>query len=324
MKKEGKIRVMIENISPQVDGGVYPAKRTEGELVRVRAAIFADGHDYLRAFVRYKAPKKRTWQSVELLPLGNDDWSGTFITSEVGLYAFHIEAWVDYFSNWHDGFKKKAEAGQHLNVELAEGAIYLNEVLKGAEKKDHELLRHCIGLFEDPAKYEEAYSAALSDSMTYLVKKYPLPVNVTKSKELQIISEFKRANFTSWYEFFPRSASAKKGVHGTFKDCEKLLPRVAEMGFDVLYFPPIHPIGELNRKGKNNAVDAKPGDAGSPWAIGSKLGGHKDIHPELGTLKEYKTLIKKAADLGIDIALDLAFQCAPDHPYVKAHPEWFK
>ncbi len=203
-------------------------------------------------------------------------------------------------------------------------ALHLKEILKIADKEDGELISHYLTLFEDPDRYEEAHSAALSDSMTYLVRKYPLPVNVTKSKEFQVQSEFSRANFTAWYEFFPRSASHKKGVHGTFKDCEKLLPRIAELGFDVLYFPPIHPIGELNRKGKNNAANAKPGDHGSPWAIGSKLGGHKDIHPELGTLRDYKSLIKKAKSLGIDIALDIAFQCAPDHPYVKENPQWFK
>ncbi|MEM9858310.1 MAG: alpha-1,4-glucan--maltose-1-phosphate maltosyltransferase [Bacteroidota bacterium] len=324
MKKEGKARVIIENISPQVDGGLYPAKRTEGEQVNVTAAIYADGHDHIRAFVRVKAPKKRSWQSTELIPLGNDDWSGVFTTSEVGLYSFRVEAWIDYLTNWHDGFKKKAAADQYLNVELAEGALHLKEILKIADKEDGELISHCLTLFEDPDRYEEAHSAALSDSMTYLVQKYPLPVNVTKSKEFQVQSEFSRANFTAWYEFFPRSASHKKGVHGTFKDCEKLLPRIAELGFDVLYFPPIHPIGELNRKGKNNATNAKPGDHGSPWAIGSKLGGHKDIHPELGTLRDYKSLIKKAKSLGIDIALDIAFQCAPDHPYVKENPQWFK
>lgn len=315
---------MIENVSPQVAGGQYPAKRTEGELVRVAAAIFADGHDRIRAFVKYRSPKKRRWQSTELFPLGNDDWSGTFVTSEIGLYTFRIEAWIDGFFSWHDGFKKKAAAGHYLDVELVEGANYLQQVSKFVEKKDTDFLTRCIALFGDPEKYEEAHSTALSDSMAKLVKKYPLPVNITQSKELQIISEFKRANFTAWYEFFPRSSSQKKGVHGTFKDCEKLLPRVADMGFDVLYFPPIHPIGERNRKGKNNEVEAKPGDAGSPWAIGNKLGGHKDIHPELGTLKEYRALVKKASGLGIDIALDIAFQCAPDHPYVKEHPEWFK
>ncbi|MGD1960590.1 MAG: alpha-1,4-glucan--maltose-1-phosphate maltosyltransferase [Fulvivirga sp.] len=324
MKKEGKIRVVIENITPQVDGGLYPAKRTEGEIVKVTAAIFADGHDYLRACVKYKAPKKKSWQNSELRPLGNDDWLGTFVTEDIGLYTFRIEAWIDYFSNWRDGFKKKAAAGQRLEVELSEGAIFLKEIIKFANKADYETINHCIALFEDRGKYEEAHSAALSDSMAVLVQKYPLPVNVTVSKELYIQSEFKRANFTSWYEFFPRSAAEKKGAHGTFKDCERLLPKVAEMGFDVLYFPPIHPIGEVNRKGKNNAVNAQLGECGSPWAIGSRLGGHKDIHPELGTLKDYKSLLKKAKDLGVDIALDIAFQCAPDHPYVKEHPEWFK
>ena len=231
---------------------------------------------------------------------------------------------MDHFDNWYQGFLKKAEAGQHLNVELMEGAAHLKEVLKSADKADHELINHYIGLFENDQAYEEAYSAALSGSMRELVQQYPLPLNVSVSKEYFIQSEFKKANFSSWYEFFPRSAAEKRGTHGTFKDCERLLPRIAELGFDVLYFPPIHPIGEVNRKGKNNAVDAKDGDAGSPWAIGSKLGGHKDIHPELGTLRDYKSLIKKAGDLGIDIALDIAFQCAPDHPYVKDHPEWFR
>ena len=324
MTKDGRNRVIIENITPQVDEGLYPAKRTVGETVEVTADIFADGHDHIRARVAWKAPGKRSWSYAELVQSVNDHWYGSFLTDKKGAWSFCLEAWVDHFYTWYKGFLKKAGAGQHLAVELLEGANYLEQLLSSPGKKDSKSLKYYSGLFRDEKQYEKALAEALSDTFSDLVEKYPLVEKVTRSGEYLVICEFERANFSSWYEFFPRSAAAEKGKHGTFKDCIKLLPRVAELGFDVLYFPPIHPIGEVNRKGKNNAVTAQDGEPGSPWAIGSRLGGHKAIHPELGTLEDYKALVKEANNLGIDIALDIAFQCAPDHPWVKEHPSWFR
>ncbi len=324
MANSGRNRVVIENITPQVDGGLYPAKRTVGETVEVSADIFADGHDYIRSRIVYKAPGKRTLQYVELKSGTNDKWHSSFITDRTGQWSFYIEAWIDHFYTWYQGFLKKAEAGQHLALELLEGADYLGRIVDSAEARDKETIQHCLMLFGDKQKYEQAFTAVLSDSMVQIVEKYPLVENPTRSTEYSVVCEFEKAGFSTWYEFFPRSASTEKGRHGTFRDCERMLPKIAEMGFDVLYFPPIHPIGEVNRKGKNNSVTAEKDEPGSPWAIGSRHGGHKSIHPELGTLEDYRRLVKKARQLGIDIALDIAFQCAPDHPYVKEHPEWFR
>lgn len=325
MIKEGKNRVIIENVMPKIDHGRYPAKSAEGEEVRITASIFADGHDYIRAHVVVREPGKRVKNEIELKPTWNDEWEAFFITAKKGTYTFTIEAWIDHFLTWHNGFIKKADAGQRLETELMEGALLLKRIAGKAKKTATPKLQKYIEILENKDDYGQAVKTVQSADFKNLVEEFPLKENVsTYEHELHIITEHKKANFSAWYEFFPRSASTDPNRGGTFKDCEKLLPRIASMGFDVLYFPPIHPIGEKHRKGKNNSVTAQPGEPGSPWAIGSKLGGHKAISPELGTLEEYKNLIKKAKAKGIDIALDIAFQCAPDHPYVKEHPQWFK
>ena len=324
MTNNGRSRVIIESVSPVVDAGLYPAKRSLGERVVVGAHIFGDGHDHIRAFVKYKLPGKRKWEEVELDKLLNDEWSASFVTDQKGVYEFKVEAWIDHLLNWYEGFKKKAAAGVYVNVELIEGANLLTEAQKNLGKKGGANIKKVEKLLRDEKQYDKALNAVLSKEFAEIVEKNPLPAFETSSEVYQISCEHTKANFSTWYEFFPRSVSPEKGKHGTFKDCLRLLPQIADMGFDVLYFPPIHPIGEVNRKGKNNAVDSNPGEPGSPWAIGSKQGGHKAIHPELGTLADYKKVIKEAKKLGIDIALDLAYQCAPDHPYVKEHPQWFK
>lgn len=318
---QGKSRVIIENVQPIVDGGLFPAKRTVGESVIVSATIFGDGHDHIRASVLYKKAGASQWNVVELQPTFNDDWSASFLVEEQGTYMFTIHAWVDHFDTWYDGFKKKAAAKIDVKVELMEGAIFLKTL---AENGKANLLNLATKL-EDTSKYKEAVDLVLSEGFSQIVKDYPLKENETRlDEEVEIVVEHKKANFSAWYEFFPRSSSFELGKHGTFQDCIRLLPRVAAMGFDVLYFPPIHPIGKLNRKGKNNNVKAQKGEPGSPWAIGSDEGGHKSILPELGTLEDFKKLVEEAKKLGIDVAMDIAFQCAPDHPYVKEHPDWFK
>jgi starch synthase (maltosyl-transferring) len=315
----GKLRVIIENVQPVVDGGLYPAKRTVGERVDVIAHIFGDGHDHIRAKVYYKTLSASKWQSLEMNATFNDEWLASFYCTEKETYQFRVEAWIDHFDTWYDGFKKKTAAKVEVHTELMEGAIMLRQ-LAGV---GYPTLIASAKKLEDKSGYAAAIHHVQSKEFEKLVHDFPLKENATVSETYSVIVEHSRALFSSWYEFFPRSGSLK-GDHGTFKDCIKLLPRVAAMGFDVLYFPPIHPIGKINRKGKNNNVRAQAGEPGSPWAIGSDEGGHKSILPELGTFDDYKTLISEAKKLGIDIALDLAFQCAPDHPYVKEHPEWFK
>jgi starch synthase (maltosyl-transferring) len=319
MELKGQSRVIIENVQPQVDGGLYPAKRTVGETVEVTADIFSDGHDHVRAQMLYKKKEERKWKVKELIHRGNDLWSATFPVQEKGIYLFTVRAWVDHLETWYDGFRKKADAKVDVHVELMEGVILLKQL-----PDQSDAVKRFTTILGAKNKYAEAIQAVMSKEFDELVHHHPLISFETQyDKELRVVVEHKKANFSAWYELFPRSASLE-GNHGTFRDVIKLLPRIQAMGFDVLYLPPIHPIGKVNRKGKNNNVRSQPGEPGSPWAIGSDEGGHKAIHSELGTLEDYKHLIAEAKKFGLDIALDLAFQCAPDHPYVKEHPEWFK
>lgn len=325
MISKGPNRVIIENVQPLIENGRHPAKSTVGEKVTVTADILADGHDYIRAHVMLRPPGQKKEIELEMEQLPNDEWKASFMTEEQGSYTFTIEGWVDHLLTWHNGFIKKAQAGQHLEVEIMEGVNLLSEISKKAKKDGKEKLKKYIDLLSEKKNYNTSVQTVLGKDFRSLVMEFPLKKHITRyHRELEILSEFKKANFTTWYEFFPRSGSPDPSRSGTFKDAEALLPRIAAMGFDVLYFPPIHPIGEVNRKGKNNSVTAEKGEPGSPWAIGSKHGGHKSINPELGTLEDFKKLVKKARSKGIEIAIDIAFQCAPDHPYVKEHPKWFR
>jgi starch synthase (maltosyl-transferring) len=316
---EGKNRVIVENVQPVVDGGRYPARRAVGEKVEVGANIFADGHDHLRARVLYKKEGAGKWSEVGMKPGWNDEWWAAFYVTEKGSYRFKVEAWIDHFDTWFDGFRKKAEAKVDVKTELMEGVNFLRRFVESDAS-----LKPYITTLDDRSNYETAVGTVMSPAFAEIVHHHALIENETSTDEYVVKVEYGKVLFSTWYEVFPRSASQHKGHHGTFKDVIKLLPRVSAMGFDVLYLPPIHPIGKLNRKGKNNNVRAAQGEPGSPWAIGSDEGGHKSIHPQLGTLDDYRDLIGKAKELGIDIALDLAFQCAPDHPYVKEHPDWFR
>lgn len=313
-------RVWIEDVQPQVDNGRYPAKRSVGERVDVSANIFADGHDHLRAEVNYKFGVDGEWRRVEMNASVNDVWSASFYATEKGSYYFYIQAWVDHFDTWYDGIKKKLAAKVDVALELREGASFLLAV----ESKEPELTAWAKTL-NDSTQGKKSIELVLSEPFARAVHNHPLREHVARqASELEIKVEHAGAAFSTWYELFPRSSALKPGSHGTFKDTIKLLPRIASMNFDVLYLPPIHPIGKVNRKGKNNSVTAKPDEPGSPWAIGSDEGGHKAIHKPLGTLEDYKKLQQEAAKYGIKLALDLAFQCAPDHPYVKEHPDWFR
>jgi starch synthase (maltosyl-transferring) len=322
---KGKQRVIIENVKPLINCGQFPAKRVPGEEVRVSADIIADGHDAVQVVVQYKYATDRQWKEVAMRPLGNDRWEGIFRVIKEGTYQYRIVAWVDHLLSWHRDLKKRVTSGQQVAVELKIGSEYLMESAgkaKAQEKKEVEALRD---IMVDESRYKEAVELALNAKVADLIKKFPLRKNETiYDQQLCIKVEHKKAMFSSWYEFFPRSTSGSRLRHGTFKDCEKVLPIIARMGFDTVYLPPIHPIGMSFRKGRNNSVVSEEGEPGSPWAIGAVEGGHKAIHPALGTLEDFHTLLATAKEHEIDVALDVAFQCSPDHPYVKEHPEWFR
>lgn len=321
---EGK-RVIIERLNPEIDGGRFPIKRVIGEKVVVTADVFADGHDAVWANVLYKCQNDDTWQEIPMLFLENDRWQGGFIVEEMGIYTYTVEGGVDHFKTWQNDLKKKYDASQDIKTEILIGIQQIHDVLKRVSGDDKKKLLEYIDFLRHEENKQKAMKIVLSEELSNLIKKYPDKQSATKyERELAIVVDRKKALFSTWYERFPRSCSPKSGEHGTFKDCEVILPEIAKMGFDVFYLPPIHPIGKTNRKGKNNSPVSVQDDVGCPWAIGSQEGGHKSIHPQLGTLSDFEQLMNKAKDYGVEIALDLAFQCSPDHPYVKQHPEWFR
>ncbi len=321
----GQIRVIIENVTPEIDGGKFYAKRVVGQTLEVEADIFTDGHDVINARLIYQYEGDKKWQEMPMIHLINDRWSGSFDVLKQGTYNYTIEAWVDYALNWQHNIERKIDDDQQVGVELLDGIQYLKAAKKQASATEKTYLDSLIKIFEDKKQYKKAIKEAVGQKLEKIFKKYPTDhFKLTYAPELKVYVDRKKALFSTWYEFFPRSSSATEGKHGTFKDCQAIIPEVAAMGFDTLYFPPIHPIGHDFRKGKNNSTKAQLGEPGSPWAIGSKAGGHRDILPELGTLADFKSLMKKANEYGIELAMDFALQCAPDHPYVKAHPQWFK
>jgi len=325
MTEQGLQRVVVEHVTPEIDAGRFYIKKVAGETVKVEADLFTDGHDHMGARLLFRHEKETKWSCVPMHLVNNDRWSASFDVPKTGFYYYTVTGWVDHPLTWHHGFVKKFQDGQNLAVELLIGADFLEWMLTFAGKADQKSIGKLIALLRDPAKYEQAVNAVLSKEMQYFIDHYPnLEHATTYSRELKVYVDREKAGFSSWYCFFPRSAARVEGKHGTFKDCEALLPRIAEMGFDVLYFPPIHPIGFNFRKGKNNTVNALPGDDGVPYAIGFAEGGHKDILKDLGTLQDFKHLVKEAAAHGLEMALDFAIQCSPDHPYVKQHPKWFK
>ncbi|GAB2791596.1 alpha-1,4-glucan--maltose-1-phosphate maltosyltransferase [Rhabdobacter roseus] len=322
--QDGRKRVVISNVSPQIEAGQYPAKGVVEEGIVLSADVFSDGHDVVRASVLIKHESEQQWQELPMEFVINDRWEVYWRPEQPGFYQFQVQGWIDHFTTWKKGLVKKYDAHQDIAVELEIGVALVQEVLSLANPQDKPLLDQwieAIKAVEDPA---QAMPLVLSDALSRalnLVKQEALTTRSPSVYPLEI--ERKKAGFSAWYELFPRSAAAEPGKHGTFKDVKKLVPMVAKMGFDTLYFPPIHPIGELKRKGKNNSLTPSPTDPGSPWAIGNRLGGHKAIHPELGTLKDFRDLIKEAKKFNIELAMDIAYQCAPDHPYVKEHPQWF-
>lgn len=319
----GQQRVIVEHVSPLVDQGRYYVKAVQNQLFSVKADIFTDSHDHLSAFLKYKHQHEEFWQECRMQPTYNDQYEAAFPLEQIGYYHYSIEAFVDLADTWLHDTRLKIKDGQKVDIELLIGTDILEKMI--SEGGDINQLKSLKKVFADTKQYKQAVDFLLGEDMTQLVQRFPIRQHVTQSSEYKVWVDRKKAGFSAWYSMFPRSAASQPGSHGTFHDViHNVLPKVKQMGFDVLYIPPVHPIGKAFRKGKNNNTTAQEGEPGVPYAIGAELGGHTAIHPELGTLDDLKALIKACEGQGIELAMDLAIQCSPDHPWAKEHPHWFK
>ncbi|MGJ7615648.1 MULTISPECIES: alpha-1,4-glucan--maltose-1-phosphate maltosyltransferase [unclassified Variovorax] len=325
----GNVRAVIDAVLPAVDNGRFPVKCVAGERVRVRAHCFTDGHDVLRVQLCWRAHDQAEFREVPMKPLGNDVWEAAFSPPALGRYVYTAVAWVDPFESWRSEMSRRVDPDD-VRIASQVGALEIAAAAGRAEGADKTALQRWASELDAVAAMPGADAVslkalALDDELADTARRHPDRRHQARYPvELPLVADRERARFSSWYELFPRSAGTEPGVHGTFKDVEARLPAIAAMGFDVLYFPPIHPVGRVQRKGPNNKLVSGPQDVGSPWAIGAAEGGHKDILPALGTPEDFRHLLARAADHGLEIALDIAFQCAPDHPYVKEHPDWFR
>jgi starch synthase (maltosyl-transferring) len=319
-------RVIIESVAPEVDGGRFPIKRTPGEDVIVEADVFADGHDVLAALLLWRRCGEERWDEAPMTAIGNDRWIGRFVIAELAGYEYTIEGWIDRFESWRQELTKKEAAGQDVTSELLEGAALVRETAARARGRDRkELAATAARLGDASMALSERMTVALSTELTPLMARYADRSRATRyDRALPVMVERERARFGAWYEMFPRSAGTDSTRSATFDESAAWLPYVASMGFNVLYLSPIHPIGRSFRKGPNNALQAEPNDPGSPWAIGSAEGGHTAVEPGLGTLADFDRFVERARQCNLEIALDLAYQASPDHPYVTAHPAWFR
>jgi starch synthase (maltosyl-transferring) len=319
-------RVIVEGVTPQVDEGRYPAKRTAGETVVVEADVYADGHDELAAVLLWRRAGDADWSEEAMEPLGNDRWRASFTVAEYTKYEYTVEGWVDRFESWRSGLSKKVGAAQDVSSELLEGAALVREAAaraRGAQRTS--LSKRAALLAETSIDANDRVVAALASELRGQMARHADRSRATRlDRVLAIEVERERARFGAWYEMFPRSAGTDPSRSATFEEAQARLPYVAAMGFDVLYLPPIHPIGRSFRKGRNNTLTPEPGDPGSPWAIGAEEGGHTAVEPGLGTLEDFSRFVEAAKRHGLEIALDIAFQASPDHPYVKEHPSWFR
>ncbi|HZP04998.1 MAG TPA: alpha-1,4-glucan--maltose-1-phosphate maltosyltransferase [Terracidiphilus sp.] len=350
---DGRRRVVIEDIAPQIDAGRHPVRRIVGDEVRVSAAIYADGHDLLAARLLYSHKTERRWRFTPMKAEGNDVWNASFLVDRLGQWSFTIQGWIDHFETWASDLKKRLGAQatevdqgipgtseRDIPLALRSGAILIREASLRARGADAKRLAAVAKSLNELADENRAfYEYPFADDILQLMARYPDLRHATQCEiEYPLVADRKRAAFSSWYEIFPRSTSPNPGQHGTFADVERQLPEIAGMGFDILYLPPIHPIGRAFRKGPNNTTSAGPDAPGSPWAIGDRdavdcaslgadrngdCGGHKSIHPQLGTFADFDRLVKTAKSHSMEVALDVAFQCSPDHPWVTEHPEWF-
>jgi starch synthase (maltosyl-transferring) len=334
---DGRMRAVIERITPQIDGGRFPVKRIAGDTVVVEVDAFADGHDVVACELLWRHGANAVWSSRVMKAMGNDRWRAEFVPDTIGSWQYTVRARVDPFLSWRHDFARRidvddvrvaARSGAELIEQAAQRAKNNSDAANGATGEAPLLqawARELAQAATASAPLDTLKALGLDEVRGQIAQRHPdLRLAVTHAPALGLTVERERARFSSWYEFFPRSAAGDGKRHGTFADCEAWLPYVQRMGFDVLYFPPIHPIGRSRRKGPNNTLDAKAGDVGSPWAVGAADGGHDAILSELGTLADFERLVRRAGDHGIEVALDIAFQCAPDHPWVTQHPEWFK
>ena len=314
-------RIAIETVRPTVDGGRFPVKRRMGDSVAVTADIFSDGHDMLEAALLWRPPGG-DWNRAPMRHVVNDRWEGAFPLLAIGRHEFAIEAWWSEFGTFRRDFAKKRAAGLDLTLEVAEGRLLLEKFLGSSGEDPRAILEdHLARLGGNP---EEDAALLLSEELAAaMAASDPKPHAVGRGTIYRVEADREAAAFSSWYELFPRSITDTPHRHGTFRDVVGRLPAIREMGFDVLYFPPIHPIGKTNRKGRNNTLTPAPDDPGSPYAIGAPEGGHDAVHPELGTLEDFRTLVAEAGRFGLEVALDFAIQCSPDHPWLKQHPDWF-
>ncbi|MCP2167015.1 alpha-1,4-glucan--maltose-1-phosphate maltosyltransferase [Goodfellowiella coeruleoviolacea] len=325
-------RLGIDDVSPVVSCGRYPAKAVVGEHVPVSAVVWREGHDAVAATVSWRGPADRVNRQTRMAERGEDHWVAAIVPDAEGEWTFRVDAWSDPWSTWLHTVEAKVGAGQgadELANDLEVGAQLLERVSRRPDRRgDRELLGLAAeGLRDQERPVAERIALALSDPVRQLMHTHPVRELVTRGRTHRLWVDRTRALFGAWYELFPRSTGGwdtdGQPVHGTLATAAQALDRVAALGFDVVYLPPIHPIGRVNRKGRNNSVHAEPGDVGSPWAIGAAEGGHDAVHPELGTLADFDAFVARAHDLGLEVALDLALQCAPDHPWVAEHPEWF-
>ena len=309
----------IEDVYPLIDGGRFPVKRIVGERVEVWADAYRDGHDVVATALLWRREQDREWRREPMTRHNNDRWGGSFVPDAPGRYFYAVEAWTDEFATWRHGFELKQKAGADLTLDAIEGAGMLTKAQAGSPAASAVILRQCENFLQSGET-----APLLTDELKDAMAESQLRLDLTRSPLFPLVVDRPRARFGAWYEMVPRSQGTIPGQHGTFKDCIARLPDIAAMGFDVVYLTPIHPIGRTNRKGRNNAVTAAEGDPGSPYAIGSAEGGHDAVHPQLGTLEDFRGFVAACKRLDIEVALDFAVQCAPDHPWLKQNPQWFR
>jgi len=327
LQKLAANRIAIEAVEPAIDGGRFAAKTVVGEHFRIEADIFCDGHEVIAAAVLHRRRGERSWTETPMRHLVNDRWRATVVFDEIGHHEFRIASWRDLFATWRMDTAKKHEAGQKISLELQEGRLLVEKALgvpTGGAPNDRSALSALLAEATSTSSEGDALAVLMSDDMAVLMRKLAVRVNLTQTDTIfPVFVDREKAQFSAWYELMPRSQSGRTDRHGTFDDVIARLPYVRDLGFDVLYFPPIHPIGHTNRKGRNNSLTAGPDDPGSPYAIGSEEGGHDALYPELGTFEDFARLVAAAREHGLEIALDFAIQCSPDHPWIREHPEWF-
>jgi starch synthase (maltosyl-transferring) len=320
-------RIQIADVQPSVDCGRYAAKAVVGDMVVVGADILREGHERVAAAVRYRGPDDRGWREAPLTLDTNDRWYGSFPVDALGAWRFHVIAWTDHYATWVDALTKKHAAGQDVVMELEVGALLLERRQGRISKAARAVLRETAAYLRGDAPVADKVAVAADADLVALLDRHPERLDLSASRpDLPLWVDRERARFSAWYEMFPRSEGATETTSGTFADAAKRLGAIAEMGFDVLYLPPIHPIGRTNRKGRGGPHDLTPGpdDPGVPWAIGSEAGGHDAVHPDLGTIDDFDQFVAEAERHGLEVALDFAIQCSPDHPWVRQHPQWFK